>query len=209
MRCRQYAALTLLFATSCSPPALPSNALQSASVPSQRRNAASKKVYQPLAVGDSWTFTCNHQFKIVDRVVGRHTIGKQTVYALSLQIPSSPSKSTYVVQLLANDLHGNTWIYGYMIHGKIHLVTRTEIVAASPVKNKHYDYPAPTHGRISRVFIGFEFTNKTPLGVFWVAPYFDNGGTHNYGYNLGRGVMEEDHGPNYKYDCLIEKYVLH
>jgi hypothetical protein len=41
-----------------------------------------------------------------------------------------------------------------------------------------------------------------------VAAYFESQATHNYGYSLGLGVMEEDHGPQYKYDCLIEKYVL-
>jgi hypothetical protein len=131
------------------------------------------------------------------------------VYALSLQIPSSPTKSTQVVQLLANAANGSTWIYGYLIAGKVHATKPAEIVAATPVLNKQYDYPAPTHGTVSRVFKGFEWTNRTPLGVFWVAPYFESGGTHNYGYSLGRGVMEEDHGPNYKYDCLIEKLVIH
>ena len=200
--------LAMLLASACSLRPLPSNAPPAPSLDSNSARNPPAKVYQPLAVGDSWKFICNNRFTIVDRVVGKHAIGKQTVYALSLQIPSSPSKSTDVVQLLANDAHGNTWIYGYLTGGKIRQVKRAEIVAASPVLDKHYDYPAPTHGTISRVFKGFEFTNKTPLGVFWVAPYFESGGTHNYGYNLGRGVMEEDHGPNYEYDCLIEKYVL-
>jgi hypothetical protein len=167
------------------------------------------KVFQPLAVGDYWKYVCNHEFNIEDRVVGKYALDKRTVFALSLQIPSSPSKSTKVVQLLANDVHGNDWIYGYLINGKVRAVKATEIVAESPVLDKHYDYPAPKGGTISRVFKGFEYTNRTPLGVFRVAPYFDGGGTHNYGYSLGRGVMEEDHGPRYKYDCLIEKYVLH
>ena len=166
------------------------------------------KVYQPLAVGDYWSYICNKQFKIEDRVVKKYALGKRIVYALSLQIPSSPSKSVKVVQLLANDAHGNDWIYGYLIKGKLHQVKPTEIVAVSPVLDKHYDYPSPKGGTISRIFKGFEYTNPTPLGTFWVAPYFDGGGTHNYGYSLGRGVMEEDHGPHYKYDCLIEKYAL-
>ncbi|MBV8373838.1 MAG: hypothetical protein JOY69_11310, partial [Candidatus Eremiobacteraeota bacterium] len=165
--------------------------------------------YQPLAVGDSWKYVCNHQFTIVDQVIGTQHVGKRLVYIMSLQIPSSPTKSAFVRQLLANDSSGNTWIYGYMIHHKVKAVTPAKIVVTNPVLNAHYDYPSPTKGTISRVFVGFEYTNKTPLGTFWVAPYFDSGGTHNYGYNLGRGVMEEDHGPKYEFDCLIEKYVLH
>jgi hypothetical protein len=167
------------------------------------------KVYQPLAVGDYWEYTCNSQFKIEDRVLRKYVVNKRTVFALELQVPSSPTKSTDIVQLLANDARGNDWIYGYVVKGKVHQVKATEIVAVAPVLNKHYNYPGPKGTPVSRIFKGFEYTNRTPLGVFWVAPYFDSGGTHNYGYSLGRGVMEEDHGPNYKYDCLIEKYVLH
>ncbi len=166
-------------------------------------------MYQPLGSADSWTYTCNHQFTIVDRVIGTLHLSKRLVYVFSLQIPSSPKKSVYVDQLLANDSSGNTWIYGYLTHHRAHAVTPAKIVARNPVLNAHYDYPAPAHGKISRIFVGFEYTNPTPLGTFWVAPYFESGGTHNYGYSKGRGVMEEDHGPNYRYDCLIEKYVLH
>jgi hypothetical protein len=170
--------------------------------------AAATKVYQPLAVGDYWKFICNGAFAIEDRVTGSYHVHGRVAYALSLQIPSSPKKSVRVVQLLGNDAKGNTWIYAYLIHGKIVSVKPTEVVAAKPVLNEHYDYPNANHGTISRVFVGFEYTNKTPLGVFWVAPYFESGGTHNYGYSLGRGVMEEDHGPHFRYDCLVEKFVL-
>ncbi len=166
------------------------------------------KVYQPLAVGDSWTYTCNASFKIVDRVIGSYKVNRHTVYALSLQIPDSPKKSVDVIELLANDSKGNTWIHGYVIHGKMKLVRDTKIVSINPVNGRHYDFPSPKGGTISRIFVGFEYTHKTKLGTFWVAPYFESGGTHNYGYNLGRGVMEQDHGPNYKYDCLIDKFVL-
>jgi len=167
------------------------------------------KAYQPLGPGDSWTYVCNKQFQIVDHVIGTLHVNKRLVYVFSLQIPSSPTKSVYVDQLLANDSGANTWIYGYYIHHKVKTVTPTKIVVQHPVLHAHYDYPAPVRGTISRVFVGFEYTNKTPLGTFWVAPYFESGNTHNYGYSQGRGVMEEDHGPNYQYDCLIEKYVLH
>lgn len=167
------------------------------------------KVYQPLAAGDTWTYTCNHAFKIVDRVVRKLRVAKRTVYALSLQIPSSPSKSNVETQLLANDSKGNTWLYGYLIKNGVHTVKPSKIVAAAPVKGAHFNYPGPKGGTIGRIFKEFEYTNQTPLGVFWVAAYFESNATHNYGYSLGRGVMEEDHGPSYKYDCLIEKYTLH
>jgi hypothetical protein len=166
------------------------------------------KVYQPLATGNYWKYICNKTFTIEDHVVGTYRLSKRAVYALSLQIPSSPTKSIVEVQLLANDAKGNTWIYGYVIHGKIHAVKPAEIVAAKPDPYSYYNYPGPVHGKVTRLFLHFESTNKTPLGVFWVAPYFESNRTHNYGYSLGRGVMEEDHGPQYKYDCLIEKYVL-
>jgi hypothetical protein len=77
------------------------------------------------------------------------------------------------------------------------------------VLHKHYDYRSEKRSKISRVFVGFESTHRTRFGYFWVAPYFESGGLHNYGYNLGRGVMEQDHGPCFKYDCLITKYVVH
>lgn len=171
--------------------------------------SAASKVYQPLAVGDSWKYICNHSFYIEDRVVKSLRVGKRMVFAFSLQIPSTPNKSVTEVQLLANDAHGNAWIYGYLINGKVRTVTPAEIVAAKPVVDKHYNYPGPRHGTIPRIFKEFEWTNRTPLGVFWVGPYFESGNRHNYGYSLGRGVMEEDHGPNYEFDCLIKKYVLH
>jgi hypothetical protein len=165
-----------------------------------RRHSASgapytpTKLYQPLAVGDYWKYICNQTFTIEDRIVAAYDLNGRVVYALSLQIPSSPTKSVDVIQLLTDDC-------------KIHPVTPAKIVASKPVLHQHYDYPAPLRGKISRIFIGFETTNRTPLGIFRVAPYFESGATHNYGYNLGRGVME-DHGPHYRYDCLIEKYVL-
>jgi hypothetical protein len=201
----------LTLTAACNAAVAPSNPSGYAAGPAQpaMMQPDAKAVYQPLAPGNSWTYICNQSFTIVDQVIGTQHIGKRLVYVFSLQIPSSPTKSVHVKQLLANDSSGNTWIYGYVIHHKIKTVTPTKIVVTKPVLDAHYDYPAPTHGKVSRVFVGFEYTNKTPLGTFWVAPYFESGGTHNYGYSKGRGVMEEDHGPNYEFDCLIEKYMLH
>ena len=173
----------------------------------QGSSVAAAKVYQPLAVGDYWTYTCNNEFTISDRVTKKVPVGKRTTFAFSLQIPSSPTKSTTQVQLLANDAHGNTWIYGYLKKGVVSKIKPAEIVAASPKAGKHYNYVGPKGHTVSRLFKEFEDTNPTPLGVFWVAAYFESNDTHNYGYSLGRGDMEQDHGPAYKYDCLIEKYL--
>lgn len=204
-RWRIAAALCVTVAASCSQQA----ALPVEAPPLAPYSQAASKVYQPLAVGDYWTYTCNNAFTIRDRVIKRVPVGRRSTFALSLQIPSSPTKSVTVVQLLSNDAHGNTWIYGYLNNGVVHKVKSTEIVAASPVQGKHYNYPGPSGHTISRLFKEFEYTNRTPLGVFWVAAYFESHATHNYGYSLGRGVMEQDHGPAYKYDCLIEKYAVH
>lgn len=162
-------------------------------------------VYQPLAVGDSWTYVCNHRFEIVNRVLGKVSVRGRALYEFSLQIPSSPTKSIREVQLLGNDSSGNTWIHGYLSGGKVKTIKAAKIVSVNPVLHAHYDYTGPMGRRVTRVFVGFEYTNPTPLGTFWVAPYFESNATHNYGYALGKGIMEEDHGPNYKYDCLIEK----
>jgi len=205
---RLVAAALVLSCAACNSAVAPARTVTNVSAASKTISRAATSVYQPLAAGDFWTYTCNNLFKIEDRVVGKYDVGKHATFALSLQIPSSPTKSTKIVELLANDVHGNTWIYGYLVAGKVHPVTAHEVVAASPVKGKHYNYPSPKGSTVERIFKEFEATNKTPLGTFWVAAYFESNATHNYGYSLGRGVMEEDHGPNYRYDCLIEKYVL-
>ncbi len=84
------------------------------------------KLYQPLAVENYWKFICNHTFTIEDRVTRTYHVHGRVAYALALQIPSSPRKSVDVVQLLGNDAKGNTWIYGYRLHGKIVSVKPTE-----------------------------------------------------------------------------------
>ncbi len=167
-----------------------------------------RHVYQPLATGNFWKYVCNHQFTIRNAVVGTVHVGKTLTYEFSIQVPSSPTKSVKVVQLLANDLKGTTRIYGYLLSGKVRAVKPAAIVVPSPLLNHHYDYSGPHGHTVSRVFVGFENTNPTPLGTFRVAPYFESNATHNYGYTLGRGIMEEDHGPNYRYDCLIDQVVL-
>ena len=165
-------------------------------------------MYEPLAIGDSWKYTCNHQFAIENRVIGTTSVRGQRVFEFQLQIPSTPAHSIQEVQLLANDSLGRTKIYGYLAHGKVKTIPVKAIVVPLPKLNAQYDYAGPNGKAVSRIFVGFENTNPTPLGTFWVTPYFESGGTHNYGYTLGKGIMEEDHGPHYEYDCLIERIVV-
>ncbi|HEY9085082.1 MAG TPA: hypothetical protein VIN40_03965 [Candidatus Tyrphobacter sp.] len=173
--------------------------------------------YQPLAIGDSWTYTCHNTqnpneqpYTIQNSVLGTTTVGGQTVYEFSIQIPSSPTQSTTVVQLLANDGQRNTSIYGYLVNGTPQTIPATLIVAANPgPKGTAYNYTGQNGSTIDRIFEGMESSNPTPLGTFTVAPYFESNSTHNYGYALGNGIVEEDHGPNFQYDCLINAITLH
>ncbi len=177
---------------------------------------ATPAVYQPLAAGDSWAYTCHNTqnsgeapYAIANTVVGTATVNGHAVYELSLQIPSSPTQSVTQIQLLADDAAGNTSIYGYLAGGVAQAVTPAVIVAANPSKSTPYDYPALGGGTVPRAFVGFESSNPTSLGTFQVAPYFESGGTHNYGYALGIGIVEEDHGPNFQYDCLVTSATVH
>ncbi|HUY40799.1 MAG TPA: hypothetical protein VMV82_04445 [Candidatus Dormibacteraeota bacterium] len=173
--------------------------------------------YQPLAVGDTWTYTCHNthnpaeqQYAIQNSVLGTTTVGGQTVYEFSIQIPSSPTQSTTVIQLLANDAQRNTSIYGYLVGGTPQTIAPTIIVAANPgPTGTAYDYTGQNASTIDRIFEGIESSNPTPLGTFTVAPYFESSSTHNYGYALGTGIVEEDHGPSFEYDCLVTSIVLH
>ncbi len=110
---------------------------------------------------------------------------------------------------MANDSAGSTLIYGYLVNGQVQGFAPTIVVAAAPAMGASYDYPAQGGGTVMRTFVGFESSNPTKLGTFEVAPYFENGGTHNYGYALGYGVVEEDHGPKFEFDCLITNVSLH
>jgi hypothetical protein len=177
---------------------------------------AAQALYQPLKVGDSWTYTCrdiknggengNKPFTIRHRVAGYTKIGGLPVYEFALQIPQVPSKPLKIVNevmLLNNDVRGNLWINGYLIHGAIHRVKRALIVSATPVAGRYYNYPGPTGRTISRFFYGIESSNRTPLGIFTVADYEESGKTHDYGYAKNFGIAEEDHGPNFEVDCLV------
>ncbi len=107
--------------------------------------------------------------------------------------------------MLANDAKGNTSIYGYLVNGTAQPIAAAVLVAANPgLKGTAYDYAAPDGTTITRIYEGMEQSNPTKLGTFTVAPYFESNSTHNYGYALGTGIVEEDHGPNFQYDCLIQ-----
>ena len=185
---------------------------------SNASNTNSSSFYQPLALKDSWKYSCrdikgggengNHPFTIKNAVVGQTTAHGTPVYEFALQVPQVPSKPlrvTTIVELLANDASGNVRIYGYLIKGKVYPIPVKAFVAAKPPGEVHkaFDYRGPDGKTIDRIFFGLEQSNKTKYGVFEVAPYFEYQSTHDYGYAKGWGIVEEDHGPNYEVDCLI------
>jgi hypothetical protein len=166
--------------------------------------------YQPLAVGDHWSYACHFRnppkpgtFPVANAVNAVQPVGGVKTFAFAVQVVTSPSQISTVTMLLDNDAHGNTVLRGYLANGSVLPVTPTIIVAADPIKGASYDYPAEDGATVTRVFEAFTVTNPTPLGTFPVAVYYESGGTHNYGYTQGKGITEEDHGPNFAYDCLI------
>jgi|HubBroStandDraft_2_1064218.scaffolds.fasta_scaffold386130_1 hypothetical protein len=180
-------------------------------------------LYQPLAVGDSWKYTCRDikgggenngkPFTIYDKVLGTTKVGTQQVSEFSLQVPQVPSRPLKVdtqIMLLNNDPHGNLWMHGYLVHGVVRAVKAAEIVAyVTPKKGAKFGYTGPNGKQVSRIFFGIVPTNPTPLGIFTVADYEESSNTHDYGYAKGTGIAEEDHGPNFEVDCLIEAVTLH
>ena len=180
------------------------------SAPSTTPSSRPPQLYQPLAVGDSWKYTCHFRnppgpgtFPIANAVTGMQTVNGVATFALELQIVTSPSKIATETMLVANDAAGNTTLYGYVMGGTVLPVSPAVIVAAAPSTTASYNYTGPNGVTVTRTFVSIGSTNPTPLGVFVVAIYYETGGTHNYGYALGQGIMEEDHGPNFQYDCVI------
>jgi hypothetical protein len=171
--------------------------------------------YQPLATGDTWKYSCHFRnppmagtFPIANRVTGTQMVNGVQTFAFALQVVTSPTQIATQTMLLANDTQGNVTLYGYLASGTVLPVTPTLIVAAAPSTSTPYNYPALGGGTVTRSFAAFTVTNPTPLGTFNVAVYYESGATHNYGYALGKGIMEEDHGPNFRYDCLIGAFHL-
>ena len=184
---------------------------------------AGGSLYLPLAVGNAWKYTCRdikgggenngNPFTIYHSVLGTVDVKGQKEYKFSLQVPQVPSHPLKIdteVMLLNNDSHGNLWIHGYMIQGAVHQIRAAKIVSSPmPHKFAKFGYVGPNGKPITRIFYGIEPTNPTPLGVFTVADYEESNATHDYGYARGTGIAEEDHGPNFEVDCLIEQVTLH
>lgn len=158
--------------------------------------------YLPLAVGNNWSYDCGNQVTIADTVTQTVNVNGQQTFALQLQFPNAASQTF----LLANDAQGNVTLYGYLVNGAAQSVTPTVYISANPKAQQKFDYPAQGGGTVPRYFFGFEPTNPTPLGTFQVASYDDNGAQDIWGYALGKGVMEQDHGT---FDCKITAYQLH
>ena len=184
--------------------------------PGPSPTATPLSLYQPLAVGDQWTYACGLRgqpstFTIQHSVTGTQTVNGTLTYQFQLQIPSSPTQSVTETMLLANDAQHNLTLYGYLVNGAVQAITPTIIAPQNPVAQTAYDYPDPNGVTVNRVFQSFTATNPTPYhGVYpRVAVYYESGATHNYGYAAGVGIAEEDHGPNFQYDCLLSGLTLH
>ncbi len=180
--------------------------------------------YLPLAVGNTWSYTCTFRnppmpgsFPKTSSVTGTQMVNGVQTYVFALQIVSSPSQFTTWNMLLANDAKGDLMLYGYLVNGSVQAITPTVIVAANGTPGKQYTgyyYPAPDGSAVHRYFYGNELTNPTPLGTFHVAAYFENNGswdTRGYGYTLGQGITEDSQAPDNpeQYDCLVNAIQLH
>lgn len=166
--------------------------------------------YLPLAVGNTWIYTCG-TFNKVNSVQTAVTVSGLQTFAYGLEIPTSPTQSSIQIELLANDAQGNTTLYGYLINGAVTLVTPTLIIAAVPTVGNSYNYPSPSGTTVLRQYQGTGNSNPTPLlGTYHnLAVYNENNRQDNYGYVQGVGTVEENHGPNGIYDCLISSVQLH
>jgi hypothetical protein len=172
-------------------------------------------LYQPLAVGDQWTYACGLRgqpstFTIQNSIAATATVAGQTVYEFALQVPSSPAQISTTTMLLANDSQNNLVLYGYVVNGAVQTVNPTVIAGSSPTPGEDFSYPAADGTTVTRTFESFTATNSTPYaGVYpRVAVYYESNATHNYGYDAGLGIAEEDHGPNFQYDCLLSGLTL-
>ena len=179
--------------------------------------------FLPLKVGNTWTYACYlgtpvpgaSTFPKTNQVIGSTTVGTTVTYEYQEQLPTSPTTGSTQIQLLANDTNGNTLLYGYMANPTASptAVTPTVIIphVPGPPLTSFYDYPAQGGGTISRVFCCTGNTNLTVFGVLPVSEYFDgshvlSSTTDGYGYEIGKGAMEEVHNSNNaspKVDCLI------
>lgn len=179
----------------------------------------------PLVVGNTWVYACYlnsptpgaSTFPKTNQVTGTAVVNGVTTYVYQEQIPSSPTQSTTVIQLLAEDAARDTVLYGYEASpgsSPFPVASPTVIVAPNPgPSGTIYDYPLQGGGIEPRVFCCNTPTHPTVLGTFQVDAYFDGShtvrsATDGYGYAPGLGVMEEDHNfndpnPANRIDCLI------
>lgn len=163
-----------------------------------------QQFYLPLALGNTWSYACNHSGgSITDTVTKTVAVNGQQTFALQMEFPNGPQQTL----LLANDKHGNTTFYGYLVNGTPMSMTPTLYISANPTAGQKFDYPAVGGGTVSRVFAEYTVTNPTALGVFNVAVYNESG-LPAYGYTLGKGVTEQDH--NYpQFDCTVTSIQVH
>src|SRR5450755_5137091 len=70
--------------------------------------------FQPLSVGDTWTYACYlgtpapgaSSFPKTNQILGSTVVNGTQTFEYQEQIPSSPTQSTTIIQLLANDARG-------------------------------------------------------------------------------------------------------
>lgn len=160
------------------------------------------QAYLPLAVGNTWNYDCGGGITITDMVTQQVNVNGQSTFALQLQFPNAATQTF----LVANDAQDNTTLYGYLVNGATVSVAPALYISANPTAQESFNYPLPGGGTVDRVFVLFENTNPTALGVFQVASYNDNGTQDIWGYALGKGIMEQDHGT---FDCKITSFQLH
>lgn len=161
------------------------------------------KFYQPLAVGNTWNYTCGNNVATTDSIPAAEPVGSIEGFRLALQFPGGASQT----QILANNADGSTTLYGYLVNGSPVFVVPSVIVGANPTPGQQFNYPGPSSGTfVTRSFVGFTTSHLTPLGVFNVAVYSENGGADTYSYALGTGIAEQTHGA---FDCLLASFHLH
>jgi hypothetical protein len=181
--------------------------------------------FLPLKSGEVWTYGCvlgtpapsASIFPKVNQILGMTTVNGTLTYEYELQIPTSPTQSTTQIQLLANDTHGDTVLYGYMSSpssSPAPIASPTVVVAERPGADlTTYDYEAENGATVLRIFCCTGQTHRTVFGVFNVDEYFEGShvvseSTDGYGYAAGLGSVEEDHNfndpdPAKRVDCLI------
>lgn len=158
--------------------------------------------FLPLAMGNTWSYDCGGGVSITDSVTQTVTVNGQSTFAVQFEFPNAAAQTF----LLANDAKGNTTLYGYLVNGAPVSIAPALYISANPTPNEPFNYPDQAGVTVNRIFFGFEPTNPTPLGIFQVAAYNDNGTQDIWGYAAGKGIMEQDHGT---FDCKITNFQLH